>query len=279
MPFSITDPRRVQEELARLDLYHGPIDGNIKTKATDDAMMGLLIMEHVPGDQWGTWDGERRLKACEQLIVRRSGMPIRIDGWVGEESAAAFQQFDAKQGAGPSIPFPDDPPKQVNDPPNTVKRWPKQTPSRAELLSFFGPVGTRQTKCVPPYPMFFGPDPVKAITCHELVAESLYRVLTAVLNHYGPDQLRKLKLDQFSGSLNVRPIRGTEGHKPTLWSMHSWGVAFDFDAGDNMMNDKTPLFAAPQYDAWFDCWEAEGAVSLWRAARMDAMHVQFARLK
>lgn len=63
-------------------------------------------------------------------------------------------------------------------------------------------------------------------------------------------------------------------------SMHSWGIAFDFDPERNGFRTRAPAaeFSLPVYRDWFEIWEAEGAVSLGRARNYDWMHIQFARL-
>jgi hypothetical protein len=96
-----------------------------------------------------------------------------------------------------------------------------------------------------------------------------------VLQHYGPDKVRQLGLDLFGGCLNVRKMRGG-----SAWSMHSWGIAFDFDPDRNQLKwgrDRA-VFARPEYQKWWELWEEEGAVSLGRARNFDWMHVQFASL-
>jgi hypothetical protein len=63
------------------------------------------------------------------------------------------------------------------------------------------------------------------------------------------------------------------------WSMHSWGIAFDFDPDRNQLKwgrDKA-AFGRPEYGKWFELWE-EGAISLGRARNFDWMQTQFATL-
>ena len=64
------------------------------------------------------------------------------------------------------------------------------------------------------------------------------------------------------------------------WSMHSWGIAIDFDPDRNQMQwgrDKARL-AKPDLETFWRIWEEEGAVSLGRTRNFDWMHVQFSRL-
>ena len=63
-------------------------------------------------------------------------------------------------------------------------------------------------------------------------------------------------------------------------SMHSWGIAIDFDPAHNRLRwgrDRARL-AGPDYRAFLDIWEAEGWISLGRERNYDWMHIQAARL-
>ncbi len=64
------------------------------------------------------------------------------------------------------------------------------------------------------------------------------------------------------------------------YSMHSWGIAIDFDPERNQLKWGRPRARLSHSDAapFWDAWEAEGWVSLGRARNFDWMHVQAARL-
>ncbi len=84
---------------------------------------------------------------------------------------------------------------------------------------------------------------------------------------------RHLGIDVFGGSLNVRKMRGGESY-----SMHSWGIAIDFDPERNALGwnqSKARLAAADAADFW-KIWEGEGWVSMGRARDFDWMQVQAA---
>jgi len=151
-----------------------------------------------------------------------------------------------------------------------------QWPTHAEVPEYFGEVGSCQIRIKPPYQFYLYDtrDKVSSISLHALVAPSCQRVLDRVLEVYGEKEIDKLHLNRFFGSLVVRQMRG--GSKP---SMHSWGIALDFDATRNQLRwgrDKA-AFARRVYDPWWEAWEAEGWVSLGRAKGYDWMHVQAAR--
>ncbi len=116
---------------------------------------------------------------------------------------------------------------------------------------------------------------VRRFTCHEKVADSIARVLTRVLDHYG-DQIKPLGLDLWGGCLNVRKMRGG-----TKYSTHSWGIAIDWDPERNRLRwDKNKAnFAKPEYEKWWQLWEEEGWVSLGQEKDYDWMHIQAARVR
>lgn len=63
-------------------------------------------------------------------------------------------------------------------------------------------------------------------------------------------------------------------------SLHSWGIAIDFDPERNALNwDHTKArLARPDAEDFWKIWEAEGWVNLGRSRDFDWMHVQAARL-
>jgi hypothetical protein len=152
--------------------------------------------------------------------------------------------------------------------------WPHQT----GCMEFYGPVGSNQVRIEVPYPLVIAWDKrktVRRVSVHTKVATSSIQVLTRVLDHYGLEAIKKLRLDIWGGTLNVRKMRGG-----TSWSMHSWGIAWDFDPENNQLRwgrDKA-LFAKPEYEKWWEFWEEEGWVSLGKARNYDWMHVQAARI-
>jgi hypothetical protein len=154
--------------------------------------------------------------------------------------------------------------------------WPNQ--SFAAMTKFYGKVGENQTRLDLPYTMRLTWEPTKlirSISCHEKVADSLGRIFQKTLEEYGPQRIRTLRLDHFSGCLNVRRMRGG-----SAWSIHSWGAAVDIDDERNQLKwgkSKAEL-AKPEYLPWWRIVEAEGAVSLGRSRNFDWQHFQFATI-
>lgn len=147
------------------------------------------------------------------------------------------------------------------------------------MTAFYGPVGENQTSIVLPYPMVLAWDPnvtIKRMTCHQKCADAFQQIFEDTLAAYGLKDIKRLKLDQFGGCLNVRKMRGGDA-----WSIHSWGAAIDIDPDRNQLRwgkDKASL-AKPEYEKFWEIVEGQGATSLGRARNYDWMHFQLARLK
>jgi len=138
-------------------------------------------------------------------------------------------------------------------------------------------MGKNQTTLLLPYEMKLAWDTnsiVRKISIHEKVHDSAKAALTEILEIYGND-IEDLGLDLFGGCLNVRKMRGGSN-----WSMHSWGIAIDFDPENNQLkwgDDKARL-AGDDYIPFWEAWEKQNWVSLGRTKNYDWMHVQAARL-
>jgi hypothetical protein len=146
------------------------------------------------------------------------------------------------------------------------------------MVAFYGPVGENQTSIVLPYPMVLAWDAkvtLKRMTCHQKCADAFQQIFEDTLDAYGAKDIKRLRLDQFGGCLNVRKMRGGSS-----WSVHAWGAAIDIDPDRNQLRwgkDKASL-AKPDYDQFWQIVEDQGGVSLGREKNMDWMHFQMARL-
>jgi hypothetical protein len=117
-------------------------------------------------------------------------------------------------------------------------------PDPAELRRFYGRhdltedgVPTRVweaehlTLITPPYQLWasWGAS-ITRLRCHVRVAESLMRVLAALLLEYPePVQRTAAGIDVTGGVYNYRPQRGSA----SILSLHSWGAAIDMDPARN----------------------------------------------
>lgn len=121
------------------------------------------------------------------------------------------------------------------------------------------------------YPLKYDGKPVKSIRIHKLVADRLAAALQDIINHYGED-IEKVAPGAcvYDGSYNFRNSRNSSST-----SVHSWGLAIDFDAANNTMKMAAPKARLSQdiYKPFFDIWEYHGFMSLGRHGNYDYMHI------
>jgi len=258
-----------QRYLTIKKLNPGDIDG-IAGKKTYAALNKLTDLPK-------TWPHERKMVAAIQLYAKHTGLdPGPIDGQWGTRTQTAYDQLKHILLYGQ----PPEPWRPEDRNPTNPNNWPEQTQSG--LIDFYGqakPSGNLNlVSFAIPYAMVLAWDTSKKvtkITAHKKVKESVLTVFDNVLNYYGPEEIKRLRLDYFGGCFNYRPIRGG-----TTLSTHSWGIALDFDPANNQLNwgrDKA-AFARPEYNKWWELWEQQGWVSLGRDRNYDWMHVQAAKL-
>lgn len=232
-----------------------------------------------------------------QAALNAAGFgPVKVDGKFGNSTKEAVTRFqrannlmpDGKPGPktqevldakAPLVGVPNrniDPPKSPASN-KAAKVWPRQS----EVEAFFGPAGSKRATagtCKLPVAMVIAWDKsqrINSFKCHELVADAMTAIFTETVKHYGEANWRKLGLDLFGGCYNVRTMRG--GSRP---SMHSYGIATDIDPERNQLKwakDRAVL-ARPEYVAFWNIVEGQGAISLGRVRNFDWMHFQFARL-
>lgn len=112
------------------------------------------------------------------------------------------------------------------------------------------------------YPLYYGDTRVKTIRIHKLVADRLEAALKDIIEHYGDDiEIVAPAICKYDGSYNFRKSRNG-----TSQSIHSWGLAIDFDAENNTMKMSAPKARLSQdiYKPFFDIMEHHGFLSLGR---------------
>lgn len=268
--------QEVQSRLAVAGLYRGQIDG-IYGARTAQAVEALFLARPYVKGAWRKWPSARRVIAAGQLFCLLDGIEIgEIDGLAGPQTRHAFEVYAARKRSIEGVENWRDAEPASPAPARQTKIW----PSQREMEKFFGPVGANQATLEMPkgYPLRIAWDLRKSasrFSCHEKIHDAAKRVLSRVLDHYGPARIRELGLDLFGGCLNVRRMRGG-----SAWSTHAWGAALDFDPERNQLKwDKSRArFARHEYERWWSLWEEEGFVSLGRRKDYDWMHVQAALL-
>lgn len=266
------DTRSIQESLARKGFYQARIDGEAG-RATRDAIDAALAVAPID-PAWRRWGTARRLIAFQQLMMREVGIDSgSVDGLVGPQTRFAFDSYDHWQRTG-ALPPPwrDQPGTVVAELPPRAMAWPQQS----DVPTFYGTMGVNQARLSLPYEMklAWNNQPIRTISVHQKVHDSAKRVFDRIADAYDDAARRRLGIHLFGGSLNVRLMRGG-----TSYSMHSWGIAIDFDPERNQLRwgrDQARL-AQPDGETFWKLWEEEGWVSLGRTQNYDWMHVQAAR--
>ena len=255
----------IQKILKGKGLYTGKIDGIIGPKT----LSALSQIDRIEN----SWSQKRKIIAAIQVFAIEQNIPAEpVDGLWGPVTEEAFAQLEyyITHGTLPNLWRPED----MED--NNPNHWPKQYSD--EFYAFYGEMGQHLVDVQLPYPHKIAwntSQVIHSFKCHKKVKESIERVLHHVLQHYSLNDIRQLRLDSWGGCYNKRPIRGG-----TKWSMHSWGIAIDYDPARNKLQwgrDKAS-FAKPEYAKWWECWEEEGWISLGRQRNFDWMHVQAAKL-
>ncbi len=256
----------VQTLLKQNNLFQGEINGLM-----DEHTMECIAT--IEGIDTG-WPERRKIICAIQVFADREGITVKpIDGLWGPITEEAFNELFAKVYQKEIKRHIFRPEEIINVNPNN---WPIQYTD--EFNAFYGNPGENLVRVALPYEHRFSwalHQKTRSFQCHAKVADSISRILSKVLEHYGETEIKRLKLDVWGGCFNIRPIRG--GTRP---SMHSWGIAVDYDPDHNKLDwgaDKA-TFSRSEYQKWWELWEEEGWVSLGRARNFDWMHVQAAKI-
>ncbi len=249
------DPKKIQQFLNVAGGYALVVDGVFGLKSYT---AGREFLSHSL--YTATWSDERTYIALSQMFLNATiGAGLLVDGLAGPMTLAAIARYEAL----------------------SVKPVPILWPRQADVPAYFGPITLEnQSYAAVPYPMYAeysraSSTFVSRILCHRLVKPAVERILKRTLAYYGQDKIRRYNLDIFSGCRVIRKITGGVGY-----SMHSWGIALDFDAAHNEFSESraTANFAEPRYQQFIDFWYDEGAINLGRERNYDFMHFQFSRL-
>ena len=256
----------IQNQLNIMGFDAGPEDGILGARTND----ALNQVDWLPQG----WSKNRKAVAFIQKLAQEKEIETgEIDGYWGPQTEFAFESLlqIIREDKEPDVWRPED---IVDQNPND---WPRQSPE-SNLIQHYGNVGEYQTKINLPYPhkLSWKTDQIiNRFQCHEKVHDSLHHVLSRVLDSYGIEEIQRLRLDLWGGCLNVRKKRGG-----VSYSMHSWGIAIDYDPIRNKLKwgRGRAAFAKPEYESWWRLWEEEGWVSLGRTRNFDWMHIQASKI-
>lgn len=271
--------RIIQTRLKELGFYKGKIDGLRGSKTHAAAQKALAKEATRLADNWKTWSGRRMTIAVLQLHADAEGIDAgTIDGLWGPQTDFAADALAEKLQTGSVQNFVDQGPFDLKNP----HGFPDELRDQKAIVSFFGKAG-RNGGHRPPLAKVSLPWQMKLswqkrstrsfLWVHEKAAVSLKNVLDRIDGAYSNAQLSELGADLFGGDYNPRIMRGAG--RPSL---HSWGIAFDFDPDRNRLraNGSEARLGQPDAIPFWEAWEAEGWCSLGRVRNYDFMHVQAA---
>lgn len=266
------EKKDLQALLSSVGFYKGDIDGIIGPQTR--AAIKLVLSRANPA--FLNWTEKRQIIGAAQIALDLKGHePGAIDGYFGHNTREALNDFYSVQVYGK--------PRVIERVPVATKTTPALPvwPRQADLQSFYGPAGGPQcTAGRVQLPVAFvvawnRDQAISVFYCHEKVAKPMQSIFEEAVKAYGPTRYSALALDVYGGCYNYRKMRGGKA-----LSTHAYGIATDLDPENNQLKwgREKAKFARPEYDVFWNIVEAHGAISLGRAANMDWMHFQFARL-
>jgi hypothetical protein len=147
-----------------------------------------------------------------------------------------------------------------------TSQWPHD--DTASKIKFFGKPGTNLVPITPPFQMYYDHHPIKTITVNKMVATSLLKVFTEILDKCNHDQkmVDAIGASAYGGCYNNRSIRGS-----TNISNHAFAAAIDIDPENNPLGAKvgkmSPItIAAFKNEGWL--WGGD------YTGRKDWMHFE-----
>jgi len=223
-----------------------------------------------------TWPSIRKQIGALQLLIKTLGVDssLVVDGYWGPGTQAAYD--DAKDLIDNKSQWQR--PTQVHPVHATAvpNLWPSSDTN--SLKKFYGNPGTNHGKVLCPYPLKLAWDldvVVNRFTANTKIIDATEQALEMVLEHYGINEIIRLKLDLWGGCYANRTVRGSSN---TI-STHAFACSIDWNPTENRLrwNKNRASFAKPEYDFWWKAWDDVGAKSLGRTKNFDWMHVQFTK--
>jgi hypothetical protein len=142
--------------------------------------------------------------------------------------------------------------------------WPK--PDNKSMRAFYGDPGDESRLVNLPVAEFgvrYDGKPVRAIRCHERVADSLRLIFQEIAS--GP-QAHIVR--EYAGCYNFRRMRGA-----SAWSKHAWGAAVDFWPAKNGLWTHWPTTATMPIEV-MEAFARQGWLPAGAFWGRDAMHME-----
>lgn len=218
------------------------------------------------------------IKDVQRLLVAKGFGPLIIDGKDGPKTKEAVKKFQISRNlSGDGIVGPKTASAllEINGPEKPISSK-KRIMTEREVFTFYGAPGDANNLIVInlPFPLRVSWSPgvcIQRMQVHKKIAEPLVEVFKDLLEAYGYDELKKLRIDMWGGTYNFRKMRGG-----TSWSKHAWAIAIDLDPDRNSLRStrKTASFAKPEYKKMIDIFYKHGFVGLGPEKDYDWMHFE-----
>lgn len=187
-----------------------------------------------------------KIKALQERIG------TEVDGFWGPKSTKAAQDHLRKMMPSPN-PFP----------------------IQANVEKFYGPHGVKNgytpplKKIILPFTVYYEGSSVKTLSVHERCADSLLRVMERLAEEFDTTAKRRAAgILTWDGLYNPRKMMGG-----TIWSMHAWAIAIDFNAEFNGNFDHWPTKSEMPIEV-MECFAKEGWTAAGAFWSRDSMHFQ-----
>ncbi len=144
--------------------------------------------------------------------------------------------------------------------------WPHD--DTASKIKFFGKPGTNLVPITPPYQMYYDSHPIKTITVNKMIATSLLKVFTEILDQCGHDQKKvdAIGASAYGGCYNNRSIRGSSNI-----SNHAFAAAIDMNPAQLPLGSNKKM-----HPIMYAAFKNQGALmGQDYLGRKDPMHAEF----
>jgi len=178
----------------------------------------------------------------DDIIAIQKKVGVEGDGFFGPKSIAAVQKHLRRLMEG--APY-------------------RPKPNARDLILFYGSPGDESNLVnLPVQGVKYDGRPVKTIRCNQKCAESLSSILLELAD------AAPWILERYDGCFNFRKMRGGSS-----WSLHAWGAAIDFDAGNNGNHTHWPSRATMPFIV-MEIFARHGWLSAGAFWGRDAMHFE-----
>lgn len=125
-----------------------------------------------------------------------------------------------------------------------------------------------------PFQMYFSWDPsywIGKFKVHKKIKDNVEAAFHCIYEHYGLEEIIRLKINEWGGCHNDRKMRGSN-----KWSRHAWGIAIDLFPTKNGLRTKAPdaAFSHKEYRPLIDIMYEHNFINYGVEKGYDWMHFE-----